>query len=55
MLNFVKDSTLGYMYAYSPNHPLANKSGKVYEHIYVMCKHIGRKLNNDECLFLNKW
>lgn len=50
MLNFVKDSTLGYMYAYCPNHPLANKSGKVYEHIYVMCKHIGRKLNDDECV-----
>lgn len=50
MLNFVKDTTLGYMYAYAPEHHLANKAGKVYEHIYVMCNHIGRKLNPDECV-----
>ena len=50
MLDFKKDTTLGYMYAYEPSHPLANKAGKVYEHIYVMCNHIGRKLNPDECV-----
>ena len=38
------------MYAIDFSHPLANKSGKIYEHIYVMCNHIGRKLNPDECV-----
>lgn len=38
------------MYAIDSSHPLANKSGKIYEHIYVMCNHIGRKLNPDECV-----
>lgn len=50
MLNFVKDSILGYKYAYAPKHPYANKAGKVYEHIFIMCKHIGRKLNPNECV-----
>lgn len=50
MLNFVKDNVLGYMYAYAPEHPYANRAGKVYEHIYVMSEHIGRKLNPDECV-----
>lgn len=45
---FKKDITLGYMYAYEPTHPLANKAGKVYEHIYVMVNHIGRKLHPNE-------
>lgn len=49
-MKFVLDKTLGYMYSYSPNHPLANKAGKVYEHIYVMCKLIGRPLREDECV-----
>lgn len=48
MLTFKKDVTLGYMYAYAPNHPLANKVGKVYEHIYIMCKKLGRKLLPNE-------
>lgn len=49
-LNFIKDKTLGYVYAYAPKHPLANKSGKVYKHIYVMVQHIGRPLREDECV-----
>lgn len=47
-MKFKKDKTLGYMYVYDPNHILANKSGKVYEHIFVMVNHIGRLLNDDE-------
>lgn len=50
MLVFRKDKYSGYMYAIDSSHPLANKSGKIYEHIYVMCNHIGRKLNPDECV-----
>lgn len=50
MLVFRKDKHSGYMYAIDSSHPLANKSGKIYEHIYVMCNHIGRKLNPDECV-----
>lgn len=48
-MNFKLD-TNGYMYSYSPTHILANKAGKVYEHVYVMYNHIGRKLNADECV-----
>lgn len=29
-----KDKTLGYEYVYQPDHPMANKSGKVYVHRY---------------------
>lgn len=50
MLKFVKDKCKGYMYAYDPAHPLANKAGKVYEHIYVMSNYIGRKLKPNECV-----
>lgn len=47
---FREDKGTKYMYIYSPFHPLANASGKVMEHIYVMCQSIGRKLNNNECI-----
>lgn len=49
-MKFVKDKTLGYMYCYDPNHPSANGSGKIYEHVHVMEEHIGRRLNPDECV-----
>ena len=49
-MKFKLDKKLKYMYAYAPKHPLANKVGKIYEHIYVMCEHIGRKLKEHECV-----
>lgn len=49
-MEFTLDKTLGYMYSYSPTHELANSVGKVYEHVYVMVNHIGRKLLPTECV-----
>lgn len=49
-MKFKLDKILGYKYAYEPKHKLANKSGKVYEHVYVMVEHIGRVLYPDECV-----
>lgn len=43
-MDFRLDKDVGYMYCYNQSHPLANKSGKVYEHRYVMSKHLGRWL-----------
>ena len=40
--------TNGYNYVYRPNHALANKAGKVYEHVYVMAQSIERKLSVGE-------
>lgn len=40
--------SLGYILIYKPTHPLATKSGNVYEHRFVMEKHIGRYLNPEE-------
>ena len=45
---FVIDKTLKYKYANINGHTLSNKSNKVYEHIYVMCKHINRNLYPNE-------
>lgn len=47
-MDFKLDKGVGYMYCYNPTHPLANKSGKVYEHRYVMSNHLGRWLTTDE-------
>ena len=41
---FREDKTLGYKYANIAQHVLANKSNKVYEHVYIMCRHINRPL-----------
>lgn len=38
----------GYKYILLKNHPNAAKSGYVADHIVVMCKHIGRPLNDKE-------
>lgn len=48
-MEFKKD-TNGYLYKYDPSNIYANKVGKVYEHILVMCTHIGRKLFSNECV-----
>lgn len=49
-LIFKKDVHLGYMYCYCPKSPYANSAGKVMEHVYIMEKFLGRKLNKDECV-----
>lgn len=36
---FVLDKGVGYLYCYMPEHPLANASGKVYKHRYVVWMH----------------
>lgn len=41
---FRLDKGVGYNYAYFPKHPLANKSGKVYEHRYIAWLNNGRYL-----------
>lgn len=38
----------GYIAYYIPEHHLANKSGKVYEHMIAAEEMLGRKLNNGE-------
>ena len=43
-----KDKTLGYMYALEPKHTLADRRGKVYQHVFVMATKIGRVLLKDE-------
>lgn len=45
---FKLDITLGYKYALVPNHPCANKQGKVYEHVYEMYKFLERTLEQGE-------
>lgn len=47
-MDFKLNKTLGYMYCYNPNHPLANKAGIVYEHRYVMSNHLGRWITTEE-------
>lgn len=42
------DKTLLYQYVISPDHPLANKSGKVYYHRYIKSLFIGRYVKHDE-------
>lgn len=42
------DTGVGYYYVYQPDHPLANKAGKVYIHRYVASVKIGRYVTSDE-------
>ena len=42
--------TNGYLYIYDPTNIYANKAGKAYQHILVMCEHLGRKLKPNECV-----
>lgn len=49
-MKFRIDKGTGYKYCYNPTHYLANKAGKVIEHVYVMSKAIGRPLEEDECV-----
>ena len=39
-----------YKYIYMPNHPRANPSGCVYEHILVAEQKLGRYLTDKECV-----
>lgn len=49
-MDWKKDKTLGYVYTLDKSSPYANSQGKVYQHIYVMCEHIGRTLEHNECV-----
>ena len=49
-MQFRIDKGTGYNYCYSPESIYANNAGKVMEHSYVVCKHIGRKLEANECV-----
>ena len=40
----------GYISIYFPDHPKSTKDGYIMEHILVMEKHIGRHLNDCECV-----
>lgn len=44
------DKTLGYVYTIDISNPYGDVNGKVYQHHHVMCNHIGRRLNSDECV-----
>jgi hypothetical protein len=44
----------GYLYFYSPNHPLSESNGMVAVHRHIMSVHLDRWLNTDEIvIFLN--
>lgn len=49
-MKWVEDSSNGYIYAYCPAHPCANKAGKVMQHVYVMYKAVHRLLGKNECV-----
>jgi hypothetical protein len=46
--NGYRKDNQGYVILWLPNHPLANKSGNVYEHRLVMSEQIGRWLAKHE-------
>lgn len=43
-----KVSKKGYIMIYKPNYPYSMPNGYIYEHRYVMEKHLGRPLKHDE-------
>lgn len=45
-----QDKKLRYMYIYDPSHPMASKSGKLYVHRYIMARHLGRFLKDNEVI-----
>ena len=47
---FRLDKGTGYMYSYNPNHPCANKAGKVLEHVFRVWEVFGRLPSKDECV-----
>lgn len=46
----VKIRADGYRALYYPDYPHSNKDGYVMEHVYIMEQHIGRRLNDNECV-----
>ena|SRR3990167_2635281 len=38
----------GYIFLSAPHHPHSDKKGRIYEHRFVMEKHLGRYLNSEE-------
>lgn len=50
MANWHTDKAIGYVYREDRDSPYASKSGRLYQHHYVMCEHIGRPLRDDECV-----
>lgn len=49
-MNWSNSTILGYKFAYCPNSPYANKAGIVYQHVYIACARLGRKLKPNECV-----
>jgi hypothetical protein len=41
-------SVQGYRLIYKPEHPNAQKVGKILEHVYIMSEHMGRPLEAHE-------
>jgi len=44
----ITDKSKGYVRILKPNHPNRDQKGYVKEHIYIMSKHLGRKIEKDE-------
>lgn len=49
-MEFKLDKGTGYLYCYAPEHPYANKAGKVLEHVFVASQYLGRQLLPSECV-----
>lgn len=45
-INWIDDK--GYLRGYVPDHPNSDKSGQIYQHVYVMSFELGRPLTKDE-------
>lgn len=46
----IKTRSDGYKALYYPDYPHANSDGYVMEHVYIMEQHIGRLLEDNECV-----